>query len=122
MITLTLYKSGNELYMRKWKEEYENDSRKVGGRKESGFPFSDHGLWKYSLPLPAFSINQRYVLPYVRECVCVCARMSECLLFWTACKYCSCLKWKLKAEIFFFFLQIYCIKDTVLTVDKTLRK
>lgn len=78
MITLTLYKSGNELYMRKWKEEYENDSRKVGGRKESGFPFSDHGLWKYSLPLPAFSINQRYVLPYVHECVCVRACLSVC--------------------------------------------
>ena len=78
MITLTLYKSGNELCMRKWKEEYENDSRKVGGRKENGFPFSDHGLWKYSLPLPAFNIHQRYVLLCVCERVCVCVCLSVC--------------------------------------------
>lgn len=70
-----------------------------------GFPFLIMGSEKFSSPLPAFSISQRK-----NTCThaCLWEYVFECLLFSTACKYCSCLKWKIKVEIV--SLQIYCIK------------
>lgn len=56
------------------------------------FPFLRMGSER-SLPLPASSIHQRWGM-----CPCACLWVCVWALPQTACKYYSCLKWKIKAE------------------------
>lgn len=82
MITLTLYKSGNELCMRKWKKEYWKWFQE--GRWEEGEWVSLFWSWALKVFIASTSIQYKpeiriYVLTCVCECVCM--RVSECLLF-----------------------------------------